>query len=141
MNPYARPQAYRESSVLTASPEQLVVMLYDGALRFLRQSQAAYGEGAWQHGSDRMQRAEAIVDELLATLDMEAGGEVAQRLQAIYVFCKKHLIEARLERSSEKIGAVIKLLSDLRDAWAQIAAGGGGRTPGAPGASGGPLVA
>ena len=142
MNPYARPQAYRESSVLSASPEQLVVMLYDGAIRFLRQTQAAYGEGAWQHGSDRMQRAEAIVDELLATLDMEAGGEVAQRLQAIYVFCKKHLIEARLERSTDKIAAVIRLLSDLRDAWAQIAAGGGGGgAGGGASATGGPLVA
>ena len=125
MNPYARPQAYRESSVMTASPEQLVVMLYDGALRFLRQTQAAYGEGAWQHGGERMQRAEAILDELLATLNMDAG-EVSERLQAIYVFCKRQLIEARLERSTAKVEAVIRLLADLREAWSQIAGGGPG---------------
>lgn len=142
MNPYARPQAYRESSVLTASPEQLVVMLYDGALRFLRQTQAAYGEGAYKHGGERMQRAEAIVDELLATLNMDAGGEVAVRLQAIYVFCKRQLIEARVERSSEKVGSVIKLLTDLRDAWAQIAGSAGGPAGGGgAGGLGGPIAA
>lgn len=140
MNPYARPQAYRESSVMTASPEQLVVMLYDGALRFLRQTQAAYGEGAWKHGGERMQRAEAIIDELLATLNMEAG-EVAERLQAIYVFCKKQLIEARLERSTEKVGTVIRLLADLRDAWSQLAGGGSGSGPADGGQSPPPIVA
>ena len=96
MNPYASPQAYRESSVLTASPAQLIVMLYDGANRFLRQAEVAAGEGAWTHASDRIAKAEAIVDELLITLDLEAG-EVAHRLQGIYVFCKKLLIEARIQ--------------------------------------------
>ena len=130
MNPYGRPQAYRESAVLTASPEQLVVMLYDGALRFLRQSEVAYGEGAWQHGGERMGRAEAIIDELLATLNMDAG-ELAERLQAIYVFCKKTLIEARLEHEPAKIRTVIRLFADLREAWEQLASGGaaGGRPP------------
>ena len=57
MNSYASPQAYRESSVLTASPAQLVVMLYDGAGRFLLQAEAAAGEGAWLHCADRRSRA------------------------------------------------------------------------------------
>lgn len=122
MTPYGRPDAYRESAIMTASPEQLVVMLYDGAVRFLRQSQAAMGEGAWQHAFDRLTRAEAILDELLATLDMDQG-EIAERLQAIYVFCKKLLIQARLERQPAKIGQVVRLLADLREAWARIAAG------------------
>lgn len=120
MNPYAtQTQAYQQSSVLTASPEQLVVMLYDGALRFLRQAEASMGEGAFTHASERMGRAEAIIDELLATLNMEAG-ELSTRLQAIYVFCKRCLIEARVEKSPAKITHVIRLLADLRDAWAQI---------------------
>jgi flagellar protein FliS len=85
MNPYARPQAYREASVMTASPEQLVVMLYDGAGRFLRQAEGAMLGGTWMQASEKLSRAEAIIDELLATLDMEAG-EIAERLQAIYVF-------------------------------------------------------
>lgn len=117
MNPYA---SYQESSVLTASPEQLVVMLYDGAVRFLRQSEAAFGEQAWSQGFERMQRAEAIFDELLATLNMDAG-ELSERLQAIYVFCKKQLIEARLQRDARKVAQVARLLADLRESWAALA--------------------
>ena len=121
MNPYASPQAYRESSVMTASPAQLVVMLYDGAGRFLRQAEIAAEEDAWRHALDRLDKAEAIVDELLVTLDTSAG-EVAERLQGIYVFCKKLLIEARIERDVEPIRRTAKLLADLRGAWAEIAA-------------------
>jgi flagellar protein FliS len=120
MNPYASPQAYRDSAVLTATPEQLVVMLYDGAVRFLRQAEHAMGEGAWMHSSEKLSRGEAIIDELLATLNMDTG-EMAERLQAIYVFCKKTLIEARLQRSAEKISHVVALLSNLREAWVKLA--------------------
>ena len=123
MNPYASPQAYRESSVLTASPEQLVVMLYDGAGRFLRQAEAALGEGAVEHAHDRLNRGEAIVDELLATLDMDQG-QIAERLQAIYVYCKRCLMEARRERDASKVRLVVRLMGELREAWAQVAAGG-----------------
>ena len=122
MNPYAaQSNAYRESSVMTASPEQLVVMLYDGAVRFLRQAEGAMDSAQWVQASERLQRAEAILDELLATLNMDAG-EVATRLQAIYAFCRRSLIEARLERSTVKVGHVIRLMADLREAWSQVAA-------------------
>jgi flagellar protein FliS len=123
LNPYANPQAYRESSVLTASPEQLVVMLYDGAGRFLRQAEAAYGEGALEHAHDRLNRGEAIIDELLATLDMDQG-QVAERLQAIYVYCKRCLTESRRDRDVTKIRLVVRLMGELREAWAQVAGAG-----------------
>jgi flagellar protein FliS len=119
MNPYASPQAYRDTAVLTASPEQLVVMLYDGSIRFLRQAEVAMNEGAWLHSFEKLSRAEAILDELLATLNMDVG-EISERLQAIYIFCKKTLIEARIQRQGEKIGQVVALLSNLREAWAKI---------------------
>jgi flagellar secretion chaperone FliS len=119
MNPYARPQAYREASVMTASPEQLVVMLYDGAGRFLRQAEGSMVEGSWLQASERLTRAEAIIDELLATLDMDAG-EIAERLQAIYIFCKTRLIEARIERDPVRVEQVARLLAELRGAWANI---------------------
>ena len=120
MNPYARPQAYREASVMTASPEQLVVMLYDGAIRFLRQAEVAMKEGAFLHSFEKLSRGEAIIDELLATLNMDVG-EMSERLQAIYVFLKKTLIEGRIQRNHEKIGQVIALLVSLREAWAKLA--------------------
>jgi flagellar protein FliS len=120
MNPYASTQSYRDSAVLTASPEQLVVMLYDGAVRFLRQAEVAMNEGAYLHSYEKLGRGEAIIDELLATLNMDSG-EIAERLQAIYVFSKKTLIEARLQRNAEKITHVVALLGSLREAWAKLA--------------------
>ena len=113
MNPY------REASVMTASPEQLVVMLYDGAGRFLRQASDAMEGATWLQASEKLSRAEAIIDELLATLDMGAG-ETAERLQAIYVFCKTRLIEARLERDPGRVDQVARLLAELREAWAHV---------------------
>jgi flagellar protein FliS len=112
--------AYRDSSILTATPEQLVVMLYDGAGRFLRQARAALEEGDTPRANQRLQRAEAIVSELLHTLDPEAG-EIAERLKAIYLFCLRHLNEARVERDPARIGEVVALLAELRDGWATIA--------------------
>jgi flagellar secretion chaperone FliS len=119
MNPHARPNAYRENSIMTASPEQLVVMLYDGAGRFLRQAEGSMLDGSWLVASEKLSRAEAIIDELLATLDMDAG-EVADRLQSIYVFCKTRLIEARIERDSVRVDQVARLLGELREAWSQV---------------------
>ena len=121
MNPYASPQAYRESSVLTASPEQLVVMLYDGVGRFLRQAEHVLREdGPYETAHERMNRGEAIIDELLATLDMDQG-QVAERLQSIYIYCKRCLTDARRDRDADKVALVIRLLGELRDAWSQVA--------------------
>jgi len=114
--------AYKQQSILTATPGQLVVMLYDGCLRFLHQAAYAMREGNVTESHARLTRAEAIIEELLATLDLEKGGVVASRLQGIYVFCSKHLLEARQNREPENIEKVSELLSELRDAWAQIAA-------------------
>ncbi len=123
-------QAYTESSVLTAPPERLVVMLYDGAGRFLARAAAAVRTEEMAAASEPLQRAHAILDELLTTLDLEAG-EVAERLQSIYLFCKRTLIEAQLARDPEPIERVAKLLAVLRDAWAEVA--DGSATPAADG--------
>ena len=110
---------------MTASPVQLVVMLYDGVERFLRQAEVVMVEGDVAHANDRMQRAEAIIDELLATLDKRAG-QVAERLEAIYVFCKRLLMQARLERDPAKLEQVRKLMRPLRDSWNELAEGAEG---------------
>jgi flagellar protein FliS len=124
LSTYASPQAYREAAVLTASPVQLVVMLYDGVERFLRQAEVVMGEGVIVQAYDRMQKAEAIIDELLATLDKSAG-QVAERLEAIYVFCKRLLMEARVEKNPAKLAKVRSLLAPLRESWNELAEGGG----------------
>ena len=118
----ANPSAtYRQQSVLTATPGQLVVMLYDGALRFLLQASTALHGGDHRLCDAKLRRAEAIVEELHSSLDKDRGGEIASRLEGIYVFCKRHLIEARIERDPAMIEKVSELLSELREAWVEIA--------------------
>lgn len=114
-------RAYRESAILTASPARLVVMLYDGVRRFLTQGAQAMGERDIARANERLKRAEAIIDELLSTLDMSQG-ELSQRLSSIYLFSRRLLVEARLEQDPERIRQVIELFAELRDAWAEIAA-------------------
>jgi flagellar secretion chaperone FliS len=121
MSAYApAPNVYRESAVLTATPEQLVVMLYDGANRFLTQSAVAMRDGRAGLAGEKLRRAEAIIDELLATLDLSVG-EVAERLQALYLFFKEHLSAARLGQDAGKVDEVARLMRELRGAWAGIA--------------------
>jgi flagellar protein FliS len=121
MNPYVNArQAYAESTVMTASPEQLVVMLYDGAIRFLRQSAEAMRAGQREQCRNRMRRAEAIIDELNGSLDM-SHGELPGRLRSIYLFCKRQLIQANLTADAGPIEVVVGLLGELRDSWDQVA--------------------
>jgi flagellar protein FliS len=120
MNRSAVPQAYKESSVLTATPERLVVMLYDGARRFLFQAAVAMREGNIELTNNKLQRAEAIITELNSTLDMTAG-EVADRLRGIYVFSARQLMQARIKRDPEMIDEVSRLLDTVGDAWREIA--------------------
>jgi flagellar protein FliS len=121
MSAYApAPNAYRESAVLTATPEQLVVMLYDGANRFLTQSAIAMRDGRAGLAGEKLRRAEAIIDELLATLDMSVG-EIAERLQALYLFFKEHLMAARLKQDAGKVDEVAHFMRELRSSWAAVA--------------------
>ncbi|MFP5361677.1 MAG: flagellar export chaperone FliS [Thermoleophilia bacterium] len=112
--------SYRQSAVLTATPEQLVIMLFDGCHRFLLQAVAAMREGTPAEAGERVGRATAIIDELQCTLDMSAG-EVAGRLAGIYVFCRRHLAEGLCGRDTEKVEQVDLLLSQLREAFAEAA--------------------
>ena len=112
--------AYRQQAILTAPPGRLVVMLYDGCLRFLFQSAHAMREGDRQPSLQRMRRAEAIIDELTVTLDHDRGGVIASRLHGIYAFSRRQLLDAWREGDADKIDEVSGMLSELRDAWAEI---------------------
>jgi flagellar protein FliS len=118
----ASPNAYRESSVLTASRERLVVMLYDGACRFLGQAAAAMRAGDIGATHVKLRRAEAIISHLQNTLDMEQG-DIPRHLLTIYLFCRRHLNRARVEKDPAKIEDVVRLLTQLRDAWDAICPG------------------
>ena len=117
----ASPQAYRRGAVLAAGPAQLVVILYDGARRFLRQAAAALRDGEIEKAHLTLRNAEMIIAHLNSTLDLEQG-EVALHLRQLYEFSLRHLNEARMRKDPAMIDQVSELLGELREAWARIAA-------------------
>jgi flagellar secretion chaperone FliS len=116
---YSAGAAYTEASVLTAPPGRLVVMLYDGAVRFIAQSATAMRAGERERARDRMRRGEAIIDELNLSLDM-SHGKIPESLRSIYLFCKRELREAGVDGDADRVERVVKILRDLRDAWEQV---------------------
>jgi flagellar protein FliS len=112
--------AYQTSAALTASQSQLLVMLYDGAHRFLTQAAAAMRDKHIEDAHRRLRRAELIISHLNASLDFERGGALSAQLAAIFNFSLRHLNAARINRDPESIEQVDRLLGQLRDAWAQI---------------------
>ena len=95
-------------------------MLYDGALRYLNQAAVAMQAKDLQVSHTKLRRAENIIMHLRGVLDL-GQGEIAERLSLIYMFCQRHLLQARLDRDPEKVKQVAALLAKLREAWATIA--------------------
>ncbi|HTA13493.1 MAG TPA: flagellar export chaperone FliS [Solirubrobacteraceae bacterium] len=118
----ASPDAYRQGAVLSASPAQLIVMLYDGARRFLRQGAAAMREGDIERAHNTLRRAELIVAYLDGTLD-HTQAQIAGELNALYTFCLRHLNDARRTQDATKLEEVSDLLGELREAWVEVARG------------------
>ena len=112
-------QAYHHNAVATAAPEQLVVMLFDGALRFSRRAIAAYEAGQRPQATQAIGRVTSIVNELNATLDTEAGGEIARNLRSIYGFVNRHLVEAVRLSDPNRVRQAAELLAELREAFSE----------------------
>ena len=112
--------AYKENSISTQSPGNLVVMLYEGAVNFLEQAIVALSEKDHERKANRINRAVAIIEELNINLDMEAGGEVALSLGRLYVFMLRHLNQAVTKSDPEMIRNVIRLLKELNESWKAI---------------------
>jgi flagellar secretion chaperone FliS len=116
------PQAYRQNAVLAAAPEQLVVMLYDGARRFLRQASIAMRGREIERAHNALRRAELIIAYLDGILDHDQP-DIPQQLHQIYLFCLTHLNSARMSQDAAKLEEVSDLLGELRESWVQVAEG------------------
>lgn len=113
-------ETYQEAAVTTQSKGKLVVMLYDGAIKFLKLAIKEIGAGNPEEKSKYLSKAIDILFELNAVLDMEAGGEVAMNLRSLYLFMGRHLTEANTKQDTQKIEEVIKLLEELNKGWKAI---------------------
>jgi flagellar secretion chaperone FliS len=120
---YAR--TYRANAVLTASPGQLVLMLYDGVLKALAIAREGFATPPddprrIQVINEQLLKAQAILNELQSGLNMEAGGEFARTMHRLYDYHNRRLLEANLRKQLEPVVEVEKLVRELRDAWAQM---------------------
>ena len=116
-NPYAQ---YRQNNVETATPTRMVVMLYDGAIRFLSQSLPAMRIQKYDQQSENIGKAQAIISHLRDTLDFGAGGAVAGHLNSIYVGLFDTLTKANIHDKPHLVEEAIEVLRELREAWAEV---------------------
>jgi flagellar secretion chaperone FliS len=114
--------AYQHTSVQSSSPLELVVLLYDGALRHLVAAKDATLRHDLIARRDAFSKVMAIITELQSTLNLEDGGQVAVSLDALYTYMTGKLIESTANKDVAGIEEVEKLLRPLRDAWSTIAA-------------------
>ena len=123
-------QSYRKVATQTASPGQLVLMLYEGAIRFLEQSLAGFDHDDPLEFNltvnNNIQRAQAIILEMNASLNLEQGGEIAANFRRLYDYFHRRLQEANVRKQREPIQEVISRLRVLRDSWAEMLSKGQG---------------
>ena len=112
---------YRESEVLSASPSQLVVIVYEHLLVNLRRARLLVDPKDANARSDSLERARAALTELLVTLDHKQGGEIASRLSSIYAFMLGELSVLGVKPDASRLDAIIALASELHSAFAQVA--------------------
>jgi flagellar protein FliS len=112
---------YEETAVATQNKGRLVVMLYDGAIRFLKQALRALQAGDLEAKGQNIVRAREIIFELNTVLDMDAGQELAQNLRKLYNFMNKHLTQASFSNDPQMIREVIVLMEQLNQGWRAIA--------------------
>ena len=117
MNAYVN--QYQNNQILNASPEQILILLYDGSIRFCRQAIHAMDAGDRTTQAEKISRAMAIVCEFANTLDHEVGGDMAADLDALYGFMVRELTRANLKNDRKALETVVDLLSGLRETWAE----------------------
>ena len=119
MNAYGRRQ-YQQTQVTTVDKGRLIVLLYEGAIKFLRQAQECADINDIAGKSNNINRALDIIAELNQSLNMNEGGEIAANLRRLYLFWSDHLIQAKIKKDGRNIEEVIGMLNSLNDAWNHV---------------------
>lgn len=118
---YAQAAAtYQRNAVMTASPEKLVTMLYDGALKYLEQARVGLADEQTARSPEvgkALSKAMGIIGELRASLDHAAGGDIAQNLDSLYDFTLDQLSKSNLERTVAGVDATLEVMRTLKEGW------------------------
>lgn len=110
---------YQQNNVLTASSGKLLIMLYDGAIKFLRFAKVSIDEGDTQKSHNYIMRTQDIITELMVTLDMSY--EISKSLYSLYDYMKYRLTEANIKKDKDQVDEVLGMLSELRETWNKAA--------------------
>ncbi|MEY9979951.1 flagellar export chaperone FliS [Lysinibacillus sp. RC79] len=110
--------AYKQNSVTTASPGDLTLMLYNGCLKFLYKAKLAIQDKKIQEKNTNLQKAQAIISELMATLNMDI--EVSKNMMALYEYMNHRLVEANIRNDISIIEEVEGLVLEFRDTWKEV---------------------
>lgn len=110
--------AYKQNSINTASPGELTLMLYNGCIKFLNKANKAIEEKNIQEKNINLQKAQAIINELIVTLDMNY--EISKQILPLYEYMKRRLIEANIKNDTEIVNEVIELTTEFRDTWKEV---------------------
>jgi len=113
-------EIYKEHAVNTQSKGRLIVMLYEGAIKFLNLAVKEMETGDYAAKGQYIAKAQDIINELNAVLDIDAGGEVASNLRRLYCFMTRRLTEANITKNPHLIREVIDLLDELNQGWKAI---------------------
>jgi flagellar protein FliS len=112
--------AYQNAAITTQSKGRLIVLLYDGAVKFMKLAIRELEAHNYEAKGRFIGRAQDIINELNAVLDMEAGGEVAANFRKLYSFMNRRLSEANTKRDPQIIREVITLMEELNKSWKAI---------------------
>lgn len=113
--------AYQETSVTTQGKGRLIVLLYDGAIKFMRLAIKELEAGNYEAKGRYITKAQDIINELNAVLDIDAGGEIAANLRKLYCFMNNRLTEANTKGDAQTIREVITIMEELNQSWKTIA--------------------
>ena len=114
-------EAYQSNSITTQSRGGLIVLLYDGAIKALKQAITALEAGDFSAKGKYIGKATDIIVELSSVLDMKAGGEIATDLRRLYEFMIDHVTQAHIKNDPQMLSEVISLLDDINQGWKAIA--------------------
>ncbi len=124
---------YRSTQILSSNPEKLILLLYDGAIKFIRQGQQALENENLEQAHNSLIRAQNILVELMGSLNFDKGGEIASNLFRIYEFMHHTLVQANVKKEPEPLGRICEQLKQLRESWSQALKNGeGGKEPAPP---------
>ena len=114
--------AYRQTEVQSRTPVELVVMLYDGALRHVLAARTAIERNDIRTRREAINRVLAIVSELHSTLDVERGGAIAESLDELYAYVTRRVMDAATKNDVAPLDEVERLIATIREGWQQAAA-------------------